>query len=308
MALLRAALASLVLCCAVQSALAMSAVARLPRARGRPLLRAPATCRPHAQSMLLAPAGVVLAGQFAPSLPVALSLNTVLCGAALLKGQKALTPAGLFNAWILGVVLWATMGGSAWLICVIYLVGGTAVTKVGKAKKEALGISEGRGGMRGPENVWGSAATAAICALLTVVLPEQAMLLQLGYVASLATKLSDTFASEIGKAYGRTTYLITTFQLVPKGTEGAISLEGTVAGVGGSLIIALAAYLMTPPMISPLGVGLSLVAAFVACNCESLIGATAQDKVPWLTNEMVNFFNTAIGAVVAIGLQLAFFK
>lgn len=40
------------------------------------------------------------------------------------------------------------------------------------------------------------------------------------------------------KAYGKRTFLITTLKPVPPGTEGAVSLEGTAAGVGGSLIIA----------------------------------------------------------------------
>lgn len=31
--------------------------------------------------------------------------------------------------------------------------------------------AEGRGGQRGPENVWGSAATAAICAILAAYGP-----------------------------------------------------------------------------------------------------------------------------------------
>ena len=33
-----------------------------------------------------------------------------------------------------------------------------------------------------------------------------------------------------GQAYGQTTYLITTLQRVPRGTEGAVSTEGTLAG------------------------------------------------------------------------------
>lgn len=124
--------------------------------------------------------------------------------------------------------------------------------------------------------------------------------LKVAYIASLATKLSDTFGSEIGKAYGRTTYLITTLARVPKGTEGAVSLEGTLAGVVGSLLMVAA------------GVGLGIisgnwpsvisciVAAFVATTAESYIGAIFQDSIPWLTNELVNLINTLIGALVAI--------
>jgi uncharacterized membrane protein len=44
------------------------------------------------------------------------------------------------------------------------------------------------------------------------------------------------------------------------------------------------------------------IAAFVATNAESVIGATVQEQWEWLTNEVVNGINTAIGAIVAIGL------
>ena len=93
----------------------------------------------------------------------------------------------------------------------MYLLAGSFVTKVKKAKKEAMGIAEARGGRRGPENVWGAAATAAFCALATLRWPARAALLNVGFVASLATKLSDTFASEIGKAYGTTPYLTVSY-------------------------------------------------------------------------------------------------
>ena len=46
----------------------------------------------------------------------------------------------------------------------IYFLVGSAVTRVGMAEKEAAGIAEKRSGARGPENVWGSALVAAVCA------------------------------------------------------------------------------------------------------------------------------------------------
>lgn len=51
----------------------------------------------------------------------------------------------------------------------VYLLAGSRVTKVRMSEKAKLGISEGRGGRRGPENVWGSAATGALCALATAL-------------------------------------------------------------------------------------------------------------------------------------------
>ena len=249
------------------------------------------------------------------------ALNTVLAGAGTLKGQKMLTNSGLANGWLLGVILWSvraapkfcamhkchahsphpaaqTLGWRGWTTCTVYLLAGSFVTKVKKAKKEAMGIAEARGGRRGPENVWGAAATAAFCALATLRWPARAALLNVGFVASLATKLSDTFASEIGKAYGTTPYLITTFKAVAPGTEGAVSLEGTAAGVVGSLIIA--GYAVAVGLVGASAVVPCLIAAFVATNIESLIGATMQGG--WMTNEVVNFINTLIGAAVGIAL------
>lgn len=226
------------------------------------------------------------------------AVNTVLGSALYFSKQKSLTKPGLLHSYLLGVGLWTFLGWQGWLVCVSYLILGSIVTKVKMLEKERLGIAEKRGGARGPENVWGSAATAMICAILSYLLPESYHIFSVGYAASLATKLSDTFASEIGKAYGKTTYLITTLQRVPRGTEGAVSLEGTLAGVVGSgLITGLAAALN---IIHVQDILPCLVAAFIGNTIESYIGAIYQDNVSWMTNEFVNFINTSIGAIVAI--------
>ncbi|MBD2186153.1 TIGR00297 family protein [Planktothrix sp. FACHB-1355] len=238
---------------------------------------------------------------------VAVGLNTVLLAIAFLAPKKLLTPAGYLHAWVLGVLIWGTLGWEGYLTVMFYFLVGSAVTRIGMAQKEAEGIAEKRSGARGPENVWGSAFTGALCALATLLpLPPSPTLylLRLGYVASFSTKLSDTCASEVGKAYGKRTFLITTLQPVARGTEGAVSLEGTLAGVAGSIAIALVGWGVGS--IDLPGVGLCVVAAFVATNLESLLGATVQGKVGWLTNEVVNAINTLLGAIAAILLALAF--
>lgn len=231
---------------------------------------------------------------------IGLFVNTFLAllGLVTQSYKKALTLSGLFHAWFLGVILWASLGFAGWSTCALYLVVGSLATKIKMKEKQAKGIAESRGGARGPENVWGSALTAAVCALLAEFSPLDSGPYKLGFVASLATKVSDTVASEVGKAYGRNTYLITTLKQVPPGTEGAVSLEGTLAGAAASVILAL--YGLWGGLISPAGAALCVVAAFVATTAESYIGATVQGKIPLLTNEVVNFINTAIGAAVAI--------
>ena len=232
---------------------------------------------------------------------IGISLNTILLLIAFLTPKKLLTPMGYLHAWILGVLIWGTLNWQGYLIVMFYFLIGSAVTRVGMKQKEAEGIAEKRSGARGPENVWGSALIGTICAVGTIWAesPLQKLLL-LGYVASFSTKLADTCASEIGKAYGKRTFLITTLQPVARGTEGAVSLEGTLAGVIGSVAIALLGW--NVGMINVIGIFICAIAAFIATNLESVIGATLQSKFDWLTNEIVNIINTLIGAVVAIGL------
>ncbi|PPT10409.1 hypothetical protein CKA32_001637 [Geitlerinema sp. FC II] len=244
---------------------------------------------------------------------VAVVLNSLLSAIAFAIPKKLLTPAGYAHAWILGVLVWGCLGWRGYAVVMFYFLVGSAVTRIGMAEKEAAGIAEKRGGARGPENVWGSALTAAICAVAYFLtnwhfspsspLPlSPSPLLLLGYVASFATKLSDTTASEVGKAYGKRTFLITTLQPVDRGTEGAVSLEGTLAGVVAS--VAIAALGWGIGLIDSLGLVWCVLAAFVATNAESFIGATLQDEFDWMTNEVVNFINTFIGAMVAISLGL----
>ncbi|MBW4454268.1 MAG: TIGR00297 family protein [Nostoc indistinguendum CM1-VF10] len=247
---------------------------------------------------------------------VAVGLNTILLGLAWIAPKKLLTPAGSFHAWFLAILIWVTLGWQGYAVVMFYFLVGSGVTRIGMAQKEAEGIAEKRSGARGPENVWGSALTGALCALgvgiinseLVVpspqsLVPNPQSLLLLGYVASFSTKLADTTASEVGKAYGKSTFLITTLQPVPRGTEGAVSLEGTLAGIVASVAIAFVGWAVG--LIDLLGVAWCVLAAFIATNLESVIGATLQSKYNWLTNEVVNIFNTLIGAIAAVLLAWA---
>ena len=124
-------------------------------------------------------------------------------------------------------------------------------------------------------------------------------LLLVGFSASFAAKLADTFGSEIGKRYGRTTVLITTLRRVPPGTEGAVSLEGTLASAIGSLVMTAVVVAL---QLVPAGPVAWLVAAvgLLATLLESLLGALLQERTPWLTNELVNAIQTAVAAVLAM--------
>ncbi|MFN7677643.1 MAG: DUF92 domain-containing protein, partial [Cyanobacteriota bacterium] len=119
--------------------------------------------------------------------------------------------------------------------------------------------------------------------------------------ASLCANLADTVGSDLGKRWGRHTVLITTLRPVPAGTEGAISWEGTVASaVGSALMAAVMAALgvIETPGAWALVAGVGLVATLL----ESLLGATLQRRLAWLSNEMVNALQTRVAAGLAMGL------
>ncbi|GFH13178.1 uncharacterized protein HaLaN_09009 [Haematococcus lacustris] len=192
------------------------------------------------------------------------------------------------------------MGRVAWL-----LLWAAQVTKMKLAQKQAEGIAEARSGQRGPAglgagvqaSVWGSGIAGVACALAALA-TDSFPLWQVGFVASFASKLSDTVSSEVGKAYGRTTYLVTTFQLVPRGTEGAVSAEGTAAGVLAALLIAGLAWGLG--QVSWEGCLIVAAAAVVANLFESYLGAVVQGRVVWLTNDLVNMIQISVAAGLAL--------
>lgn len=220
---------------------------------------------------------------------------------------SGLSPSGFAAAFLLGTLTWRAFSYSGFLLVAIYFVIGTAATKVKMDQKEAQGVAEKMKGRRGPGSVIGSSAAGCVCALLSIYgIGGGALtrLWELGFVASFCTKLSDTVSSEIGKAYGRTTYLVTTFKIVPRGTEGAVSLEGTFAGILASVLLASVGYVLGQINI-PQAI-ICVIASQIANLGESIIGAVFQEKqgLQWLNNDVVNVLNISMGSILAILMQL----
>ncbi len=209
-----------------------------------------------------------------------------------------MTKSGWISAGVLGTLLWGCLNWQGWMSVILYLFFGSLVTKLGFDYKNRIGIAEKRGGRRGPENVWGSASTGLFLAVLIKLNFTNIILLKIGFAASFAAKLADTFGSEIGKRYGNNTFLITTLTKVNRGTEGAISLEGTIASLIGSLLMTYVMFFLGI-IISDKQIYVVSISGFVATLFESYIGAKYQDKFK-LSNETVNAIQTSIASLIAI--------
>jgi uncharacterized protein (TIGR00297 family) len=201
---------------------------------------------------------------------------------------------------VIGIAVFACTGLAGWILLFASFVLAAASSRMGLSRKALLGIAEEREGRRGPGNAIANCGLAVWAGILAVASPapyREAALL--AFVAALAAGSSDTVAREIGKAWGRRTLLVPTFTPVKPGTSGAISLEGTAAGLVAAL--ALAAVGTATGLIHGNLLWFVVVGASLASLVESALGATLEAPGV-LNNHLLNFINTAVAAAIAVAL------
>ena len=230
------------------------------------------------------------------ALPWAIGVNAVT--AALGYLAKSVSLSGALAGAAVGTVIYVGGGAGAWGLLFATFIAASVTSRLGIARKEALGIAEERGGRRGAGNAIANCGVAAAAAIVALTTPYTAPAL-VALVAALTAGGSDTVASEIGKAWGRSTFLVTTFRRVTPGTPGAMSLEGTAAGVLAAL--ALAAIGVAFGLVPASAIFAVVAGATIGALVESALGATLEGP-GILNNDMLNFITTAVAAVVALAL------
>ncbi len=104
-----------------------------------------------------------------------------------------------------------------------------------------MGKAEEAGGRRGAANVFANVSVAAFCVAIAALAPGSAAAWRLAAAAALATALMDTMGTEVGQAIRTPTVLLPDFRRVPPGTDGAVSVAGTAAGLAAAALFAAAA-------------------------------------------------------------------
>jgi uncharacterized protein (TIGR00297 family) len=205
---------------------------------------------------------------------------------------------GMIGGFAVGTLIYMGGGAGAWLLLFVTFLAATLTSRLGLRRKTLLGIAEERAGRRGAGNAIANCGVAAAAAVAAVTTPYAHGSL-LALVAALAAGGSDTVASEIGKAWGRSTFLITSLGRVKPGTPGAMSLEGTAAGVIAAFALAVVG--VAAGLIPASAILAVVIGATAGALVESALGATLEAP-GILNNDMLNFINTAVAAVVAIRL------
>jgi uncharacterized protein (TIGR00297 family) len=106
-------------------------------------------------------------------------------------------------------------------------------------------------------------------------------------------------SSEIGQAFGGQPVMLTTMRRVPAGTDGAVTLLGTSAGIAGAAVVAAVG--MWAMRISWQSAMIGLTGGIAGLFFDSVLGATVERK-GWLGNDLVNFSSTVFAVLVAVAL------
>ncbi len=201
----------------------------------------------------------------------------------IIYAKKALDLLGSIFMIIMGVII-IFVAGANWLFLIfLFLILGVGFTRYKIDYKKEIGVYEGT---RTVKNV----VSNGIVAFVMAAFGNYA-----GFIGSIATATADTMASEVGVV--TTPRLITNFKKVPPGTDGGISVVGTLAGILGAGLIGIAAYMLGvyPDLTKTLAI--ALVAGTAGCFVDSLLGAVLEIK-GYLNNEHVNLLATLFGALL----------
>jgi uncharacterized membrane protein len=149
---------------------------------------------------------------------------------------------------------------------------------------------------RSAAQVAANLGAGALCGALIPGYGEQ--LAHIALAAALAEATADTLASEIGSLSSAAPRMLLTGRRAEPGTDGAISLLGTVAAIFGAAAVGvLAVWLFALPTVCGVAAG---AAGFAGMLVDSVLGQLLERR-GWLHNDMVNFVSTL--AAAALGLS-----
>jgi len=229
---------------------------------------------------------------------LAIAAAVTLGFALLARALRGVNRSGAVAGGLACFLLFAGAGPAAFATLAALFLMTWAATRLGYRRKLALGLAERREG----RNAWQILANLAVAALSSVAFGSTGNRVWLvAALAALAEAATDTVASEIGQYRGPDARMITTWQRVPPGTDGGITLPGSIAGMAAGIAIATVATL--GGMLPRTQLWIPVATGFAGMLIDSVLGATLQ-RSGWISNQTVNFFATlaaaALGYIVAM--------
>lgn len=238
----------------------------------------------------------VLAEWTAPAAEVWTAGGVTLAFTLLARWLRGVARSGALAGAVICFVLYLLAGLGAFLTLVSVFVLAWTTTRLGYARKQRLGTAERREG-RTASQVLANLGIAALCSVVYAASGNPRWLPAM--VAALAEAAADTVSSELGQAASSRARLITTWQEVPAGTDGGITLAGTLAGVMAAMLVsAMGAF---AGLLSWRWLGIAAFAAVLGMVGDSCMGACLERR-GWLNNNLVNLAGTVLAAGLAFVL------
>lgn len=234
---------------------------------------------------------------------------------------RALTRSGAIAAVFAGMAVYLGFRVEGLLLLGAFAVTSSIWSKYKSSEKEKIEDKLAKSGTRDWQQVLANGGGAAIFSMLEFI--HHDVFWVIGFAVCIASANSDTWASEIGSLSKRKPIYIKTGKRTERGTSGAISLLGSVAGLAGSLLIALLSqWLFQLNHVMTLAIFLfgfignmvdTLMGAFIQqvyvcgkCGLETEkehhcgLPTTKLKGLPFMNNEMVNFLSGFLAALVSL--------
>lgn len=242
---------------------------------------------------------------------------------------KSLSKSGAIAAAIVGYAVYVGFHFKGLLLLGVFFATSSYWSKYKSAAKKTMEEKLAKSDTRDWRQVLANGGAAAFFSVLYIF--DHTPMWLIGFVVSLASANSDTWASEIGSLSKKNPLYIRTFKRVDKGTSGAVSGLGTIAALSGSLLIAWISVWFF--QLNLLVGSIIFLFGFIGNVIDTLVGAFYQQLfvckhcgfetekrrhcgqpttrikgVLLIENDMVNFLSGLIAAIIAMCVYAGFFE
>lgn len=192
--------------------------------------------------------------------------------------RKSVTTGGFIAGLVVGIGIFIFSGWQGWAYLVAFFVSSTFLSRYKKKVKASSTVIHQKDDRRDQWQVLANCATGFLCALLYCMTGNGLFMVTLA--ASFAASNADTWASELGILSEKEPRSILTFEVLPRGTSGAVSAFGFAASITGAMSIAVVYILFNAAAKAPAELFFCFfivtAAGFTGSLIDSLLGATVQ--------------------------------
>lgn len=225
---------------------------------------------------------------------------------------KWTTKQALWGLLPTGVMVYLAFGWPGYLLlCLFFVTAGLATRHAVRIMiRRKIAVDEEKTGPYNFVTVFLRGSIPLLSALVLVLSgePTTRFLCLVAFLAAMASALGDTISTDLGQAYGRRVYRLITLERVRAGTRGGVTVEGSLFGAGSIIAFAVVSVILLHLggfSIQHYEVGLREIliitfAAIIANHIESTMGGIFGQFQKKPNKLLLNFFGSAIGALLAV--------